>query len=465
MALPTTTLATCWKLVSKPNSLGLIRTVVATSHTRDLVLSGHPNLVFLSAQGVVPSAVDTETGLNSAGLEVDAVFVVDVLSEESIASGDWDSAYFEVFVVNYEVPTMGELIMFAGYIGDVKTYGDRFRAEGRPLSSKATQQIGNLYVPKCIARNLGDSKCKVPLVNPAQPITNIPPATAAGDGGVITIFGTVTGGNSNVEFLDSAIAFTHNYFNYGIVQFTSGVLAGRMSEVQNFIGSATSTTSKLVTDASWKFSPTLFSGWDTVGYNDSGWSYAVDEGAFGVYPYGTIAGFPAGSTAHWIWSSYTLTPPNHVTGTFYFRKKFTPNVSSATLVLACDNIATVYLDGVEVAMNDWWHTPTTVQLSFTAGAEHVLAVRGVNSTGGAGWNPAGLVIDVTFAAYTPAGSGGTFQLAAPMPRIIEVGTTYKAIRGCDRAWETCKNIYGNLINFRGYPFVPGIEKAYRVNRA
>lgn len=463
MALPTTTLATCWKLTSRPNSLGVIKTVAATSHTKDLTLAGHPNLTFLSAQGVVPSAVDTEAGLSSAGLEVDAVFVVDVLSEESVASGDWDSAYFEVFVVNYEVPEMGELIMFAGFIGDVKTYGERFRAEGRPLSSKAAQEIGNLYVPKCIARNLGDAKCKVATVNPAQPITNSPPAVAAGDGGVITVFGTVTGGGSNIEFTDTSQTFAHGYFNYGIIQFTSGVLAGRMSEVQNFIGTSSSITNHLVTDSTWKQSTTLSSGWQNLGFDDSGWSPAADEGAYGAYPSAIINGFPSDTTARWIWSINTFVPGSNVPGTVYFRKKFTPNVGSAVLTFTCDDNATVYLDGVEVGEVTHWQTAQTIQLTFTPNVEHVIAIRGTNIVY-PGWNPGSLIVDMQFAPYVPVGIGGIFQLATPMPRLIEVGTTFKAVRGCDRSWETCKNVYGNLINFRGFPFVPGIEKAYRVRQ-
>lgn len=274
------TLATCWKLTSVEG-----RVVAATSHTRDIVLAEHDGRTFISAQGVVPSAVDNEAGLSSAGLEVDAVFAVNIIDEESIAAGDWDSAFFEVFLVNYSDLAMGEMVMFAGYLGEIKTYGERFRAEGKPLSNKASQEIGDVFTAKCTVEVLGDSRCK----------KNIDIGQNAEDGGPITVTGTVTTAGV-MEFVDSSRTQLSGYFDYGVIEFTSGIFEGKKAEVRSYI------------------------------------------------------------------------------------------------------------------------------------------------------------------------TGGTFKLQIPMTREIPVGTTYTATRGCDRTWTTCKNVFNNLINFRGFPFVPGIEKAYKINR-
>lgn len=445
----TLTLATCWRLVAKSG-----KTVAATSHTKDLTLTAYPNIVFKSAQGVVPSAVDNEAGLGSAGLEVDGVFAVDVISEESILNGDWDAAYFEVFTINYETPAMGEYVMFAGYIGNVKTYGQRFRAEGRPLSSKATQEIGMLYTPKCTVRLLGDSRCKLVVDGSVN----------AADGLPIRVTGTVTTGGSNVEFSDSSKNLPTGFFDYGILEFTSGVLAGKQSEIRSFIGTGQVQNLTYVTDSSWKWSATNPAGWNTAGYSDAGWSNSYEQASIGAALWGYVANFPA-STAKWIWSHYTVGTAG--SGTLYFRKTFTPNVTSATITIAADNTYTLYVNGVSIGTGNNYLNAQTYTVSLNAGVTNVIAVAATNvaNANPSSVNPAGLLAQVDFAPYIPpSGTAGSFRLQTPMSRIIPAGTTYVATRGCDRTWETCNNVYDNLINFRGFPFVPGVEKAYKVNR-
>lgn len=450
------TLATCWKLVSKTNVI-----VGATSHTRDLVLAAHTGVTFKSSQGVVPSAADSELGLGSAGLEVDSVFSVNVLTEETVAAGDWDGAYFEVFLVNYSDFAMGELVMFAGTIGEVKTYGERFRAEGRPLTNKATQQIGGIYTEKCTVRRLGDNRCKTPITIGA---------VAGGDGGVVTVTGTVTTGGSNTQFNDSARGEVTGYFTYGTVTFTSGVLAGRSSEIVQHIGTAPQTGGSVLrwaTDSSWKVNATNPAGWNTASYNDSTWTSATQQGSIRQYPWtqGT-QNFPSDSTAQWIWRFNTVGSTNTTPTYCYFRKTFTPNVSSARITIAADDSYTLYVNGTQIGTGSAWNVAQSYTISLNPNVANVIAVEAVNSAIPYSVNPAGLIADITFAAYTPpaSGSGSLIQLAIPMPRAIPVGTTYTMTRGCDREWRTCKNVYNNLINFRGFPFVPGIDKAYRVNR-
>ncbi len=449
------TLTTCWKLTSKNNVI-----VGATSHTRDLTLSGHAGVTFKSSQGIVPSAADTELGLGSAGLEVDSVFSVDVLTEETVASGDWDGAYFEVFIVNYEAPAMGELVMFAGTIGEVKTYGERFRAEGRPLTSKATQQIGSIYTEKCTVRQLGDSRCKTPVTLWAT----------AADGGVVTSTGVVTTGGSNLQFWDTSRGEVTGYYTYGTVTFTSGILNGRSSEIIQHIGTAPQTGGNVVrwgSDSSWKVHASLETNWATAAYDDSAWTSATEQGILGSAPWITsVANFPTDSTAKWLWRFLSINTTDAVGLDTYFRKTFTPNVSSATITITADDTYDLYVNNVFIATNTGWTMAHSHTVSLNPNVANVIAVKVHNTPASAAFfNPAGLLVDITFAAYapTPTGSGSLIQLAIPMPRNIPVGTTYTITRGCDREWKTCKNVYNNLINFRGFPFVPGIEKAYKVN--
>jgi len=53
---------------------------------------------------------------------------------------------------------------------------------------------------------------------------------------------------------------------------------------------------------------------------------------------------------------------------------------------------------------------------------------------------------------------GLFTLFLPMPFDIESGDNYHLTQGCDKKLETCRDTYDNVDNFRGEPYVPGMDK-------
>lgn len=52
-------------------------------------------------------------------------------------------------------------------------------------------------------------------------------------------------------------------------------------------------------------------------------------------------------------------------------------------------------------------------------------------------------------------SGGQIVLVLPMPDAIVSGDAYSVSAGCDKNLSTCRDIYANVENFRGFPFIPG----------
>ena len=52
---------------------------------------------------------------------------------------------------------------------------------------------------------------------------------------------------------------------------------------------------------------------------------------------------------------------------------------------------------------------------------------------------------------------GQFTFVLPMPNAITAGDTFKAIAGCDKTFPTCYTNFNNAINFRGEPYVPGMD--------
>ncbi|MFY9589536.1 DUF2163 domain-containing protein [Rickettsia endosymbiont of Halotydeus destructor] len=50
------------------------------------------------------------------------------------------------------------------------------------------------------------------------------------------------------------------------------------------------------------------------------------------------------------------------------------------------------------------------------------------------------------------------NLVLPMPYIINIGDEFTIVAGCDKASRTCLEKFNNIINFRGEPDLPGIDR-------
>lgn len=57
-----------------------------------------------------------------------------------------------------------------------------------------------------------------------------------------------------------------------------------------------------------------------------------------------------------------------------------------------------------------------------------------------------------------AGIGGIVTLALPLPYAIQSGDSYSLSKGCDKTLGTCLARFNNVLNFRGEPHVPGLDR-------
>lgn len=55
-------------------------------------------------------------------------------------------------------------------------------------------------------------------------------------------------------------------------------------------------------------------------------------------------------------------------------------------------------------------------------------------------------------------AGGRFILALPMPYSIAAGDSYSLSKGCDKTIASCHGRFNNVVNFRGEPHIPGIDR-------
>jgi len=59
-------------------------------------------------------------------------------------------------------------------------------------------------------------------------------------------------------------------------------------------------------------------------------------------------------------------------------------------------------------------------------------------------------------------TGTAIELWQPMPFTFTVGDTYELVAGCDKTLETCRDKFDNLINFGGFPHLPGEDELAKV---
>jgi uncharacterized phage protein (TIGR02218 family) len=65
----------------------------------------------------------------------------------------------------------------------------------------------------------------------------------------------------------------------------------------------------------------------------------------------------------------------------------------------------------------------------------------------------------TIKSGTHVGSVWTFTLTSPLPFIPVGGDPFTAYPGCDHTQATCTGKFNNVVNFRGFPYVPVPETA------
>jgi uncharacterized phage protein (TIGR02218 family) len=87
--------------------------------------------------------------------------------------------------------------------------------------------------------------------------------------------------------------------------------------------------------------------------------------------------------------------------------------------------------GLEPFDDDWF---SAGKLTFTSGAN------------------AGVSVEVK---HHRKDAAVTIELWQAMPEAIAAGDTFVVTAGCDKRFQTCHDRFNNLLNFRGFPHIPG----------
>ncbi|KAF8178856.1 hypothetical protein K438DRAFT_1977712 [Mycena galopus ATCC 62051] len=158
------------------------------------------------------------------------------------------------------------------------------------------------------------------------------------------------------------------------------------------------TTDTIITDSSWRAHPGAPLGFEQLSFDDTAWPVATVAGSFGDAPWDevNIPSDPPVLTfdhAQWIWTDVVPASGTLPAGERAFRRTFTPAPGqipmSADIIIAADNLFTLYVNGEEIDSNRGFTVANHYIVNFSpTTTEIVLAVNVTNLVA----SPAGLLL-------------------------------------------------------------------------
>jgi uncharacterized phage protein (TIGR02218 family) len=222
------TLAVCWKAVRNDGTV-----YGFTTHDQDIVYNndGSGNVTYQASTGFTNSAAETKSDMSPDNLEVTGFLDSGEITTNDIRAGLWDYATIQVFVVNWQDLTMGDLKIRQGITGQIKMVNGVFTAELRGLTQLLSTVIGMQYGPTCRAE-LGSGLNGIDM--DAHYLCNIDITTYQQSG-------TVGSFVNSTHFNPSGVTGAAGYFNDGLVHFTSGSMSGFYAEIKSWNGTTLTT--------------------------------------------------------------------------------------------------------------------------------------------------------------------------------------------------------------------------------
>lgn len=203
-----TSLALCWRVVRTDGvAMGF------TAHDRGLMIDG---LWHRASPGMLSSAISLSDGLEAETMEVSGALSNDGIRDADLASGRFDGALLQLFMIDWERPEIGKIPLARGYLGAVDQRDGSFTAELRGLAAGLERAALELTSPECRAA-LGDKRCRVPL----KPRTRATCVVAVGSGTSVTVASAAAGDNS---------------YGYGRMRVLSGAAAGLDAALLSSVG-------------------------------------------------------------------------------------------------------------------------------------------------------------------------------------------------------------------------------------
>ncbi|HWL31942.1 MAG TPA: DUF2163 domain-containing protein [Xanthobacteraceae bacterium] len=109
-----------------------------------------------------------------------------------------------------------------------------------------------------------------------------------------------------------------------------------------------------------------------------------------------------------------------------------PGYRGSGTVTTLNGVSSFFASGLESFADTWF---TAGKLVWTGGANNGLAVE--------------------VKSHRVVDGGVSLTLWQAMPEPVAEGDTFSVTAGCDKRLETCRDRFDNVVNFRGFPHIPG----------
>lgn len=210
-----------------------------TSHDVDIVFTDATDgaVTYAAASGYTASAMTQKADASADNMEVIGFLQSDSLEEADIRNGLYDDATIEIRMVNWADLTMGAVLLRSGMMGEVKLKNGAFTSEIRGIADRLRTPIGDLYGPVCRAQ-FGSGANGIDMYSTW--LCHVDVTAYRQTGSVVSsadVWTVVP--NTGLLMVGSptpTAAAGADWFDDGIITFTSGALSGLSFEIRVWDG-------------------------------------------------------------------------------------------------------------------------------------------------------------------------------------------------------------------------------------
>ena len=437
LAQPYQTTTTCWLVVltngtvkgftsfDRPITFDLEAAMTALSLPVPPGILATGSVTYAAATGYSPTDVVGGSSLAPDNLEVNGILTSPSITEADLYAGIWDSAAVTIFLVNWKDLTQGAMILRSGLLGQVTVERNTFKAELRGLTQAYSRTVGKLTSAMCRA-TFGDTQCNVKKTAttwlaltgyqaaiPGDATSGSIVKSTAYNGKFFTCIQTGSSGAAEPTW-DTTVGNTTN--------------DGSVVWKCHFAVTVTGTLTGVAADNQTLYDTSRTEPGPAAPTNIT----AITVANPGVVTTATALGLPAGTIIS-ISGCLGMTAVNTDTTLL--------NPSGLTFDLPISTVGfPVYTGGGKVvALGAGTSHFDFGIISWTSGANNGLRMEVKN--------------------YVP----GQITLQLPMPYTCAIGDTYTLTAGCGKSLiDDCKTRYDNVLNFRGEPYLPGLDRLVQV---